>query len=72
MAPTTVLSAFTIEVLETLIKKRKQNKKAQEECLAATTAAHKASKAKQKVIFKCAESYVKEYLVKEKEEIHLK
>jgi large subunit ribosomal protein L7e len=31
-----------------------------------------ASKAKRKVIFKRAESYVKEYLAKEKEEIRLK
>ncbi|PPQ66448.1 hypothetical protein CVT26_011206 [Gymnopilus dilepis] len=73
MAPsTTVPSASAIEVPETLLKKRKQNEKAREERLAAAAAARKASKAKRKVIFKRAESYVKEYLSKEKEEIRLK
>jgi len=43
-----------------------------EEKLAAAVAARKAAKAKRKVIFKRAESYVKEYLAKEKEEIRLK
>ena len=33
---------------------------------------HQSAKAKRKVVFKRAESYVKEYLSKEKEEIHLK
>ncbi|KAH6918424.1 60S ribosomal protein L7 [Coprinopsis sp. MPI-PUGE-AT-0042] len=73
MAPsTTVPTASSIEVPETLLKKRKQNEKAREERLAAATAARKASKAKRKVIFKRAEAYVKEYLNKEKEEIRLK
>ncbi|KIM49398.1 hypothetical protein M413DRAFT_6456 [Hebeloma cylindrosporum] len=73
MAPsTTVPSASAIEVPETLLKKRKQNEKAREERLVAASAARKASKAKRKVIFKRAESYVKEYLNKEKEEIRLK
>jgi large subunit ribosomal protein L7e len=73
MAPsTTVPSASAIEVPETLLKKRKQNEKAREERLAAASAARKAQKAKRKVIFKRAESYVKEYLAKEKEEIRLK
>ncbi|EEB96361.1 hypothetical protein MPER_04519 [Moniliophthora perniciosa FA553] len=73
MAPsTTVPRATSIEVPETLLKKRKQNEKAREERLAAATAARKARLAKRKVIFKRAESYVKEYLVKEKEEIRLK
>ncbi|KAF9265620.1 60S ribosomal protein L7 [Marasmius fiardii PR-910] len=73
MAPsTTVPSASAIEVPETLLKKRKQNEKAREERLAAATAARKARLAKRKVIFKRAESYVKEYLAKEKEEIRLK
>ncbi|KAJ6623484.1 ribosomal protein L30, ferredoxin-like fold domain-containing protein [Mycena sp. CBHHK59/15] len=73
MAPsTTVPSASAIEVPETLLKKRKQNEKAREERLTAAAAARKASKAKRKVIFKRAESYVKEYLTKEKEEIRLK
>ncbi|RDB21466.1 60S ribosomal protein L7-B [Hypsizygus marmoreus] len=73
MAPsTTVPSASAIEVPETLLKKRKQTEKAREERLAAATAARKASKAKRKVIFKRAESYVKEYRSKEHEEIRLK
>ncbi|THH04601.1 hypothetical protein EW145_g5397 [Phellinidium pouzarii] len=73
MAPsTTVPSASAIEVPETLLKKRKQNEKVREERLAAASAARKASKAKRKVIFKRAESYVKEYVAKEKEEIRLK
>ncbi|KAJ6497034.1 60S ribosomal protein L7 [Mycena vitilis] len=73
MAPsTTVPAASAIEVPETLLKKRKQNEKAREERLTAAAAARKASKAKRKVIFKRAESYVKEYLTKEKEEIRLK
>ncbi|KAJ7273311.1 60S ribosomal protein L7 [Mycena rebaudengoi] len=73
MAPsTTVPTASAIEVPETLLKKRKQNEKAREERLTAAAAARKASKAKRKVIFKRAESYVKEYLTKEKEEIRLK
>ncbi|KIM83574.1 hypothetical protein PILCRDRAFT_46375, partial [Piloderma croceum F 1598] len=61
-----------VEVPETFLKKRTQNEKAREERLAAVTAARKASKAKREVIFKRAESYVKEYLSKEKEEICLK
>ncbi|KAL4247289.1 universal ribosomal protein uL30 family protein [Abortiporus biennis] len=73
MAPaTTVPSASAVEVPETLLKKRKQNEKAREERLAAATAARKAAKTKRKVVFKRAESYVKEYLAKEKEEIRLK
>ncbi|KAF8921095.1 ribosomal protein L30, ferredoxin-like fold domain-containing protein [Mucidula mucida] len=72
MAPTTVPTASAIEVPETLLKKRKQNEKAREDRLVAAAAARKASKAKRKVIFKRAESYVKEYLTKEKEEIRLK
>jgi len=73
MAPsTTVPTASAIEVPETLLKKRKQNDKAREERLAAAASARKAAKARRKVIFKRAESYVKEYLTKEKEEIRLK
>jgi len=73
MAPsTTVPSAASIEVPETLLKKRKQNEKAREDRLAAATAARKANKAKRKVIFKRAETFVKEYTAKEKEEIRLK
>ncbi|KAG6376507.1 60S ribosomal protein L7 [Boletus reticuloceps] len=73
MAPsTTVPSVTDIEVPETFLKKRKQNEKAREERLTAATAAHKAAHAKRKVIFKRAESYVKQYLAKEQEEIRLK
>ncbi|KAI0065406.1 60S ribosomal protein L7 [Artomyces pyxidatus] len=71
-ASTTVPTVTDIEVPETLLKKRKQNEKAREERLANAVAARKAAKAKRKVSFKRAESYVKEYLSKEKEEIRLK
>ncbi|KAF8478587.1 60S ribosomal protein L7 [Russula ochroleuca] len=71
-ASTTVPTVTDIEVPETLLKKRKQNEKAREERLEKAAAAKKASKAKRKVIFKRAESYVKEYLSKEREEIRLK
>ncbi|TEB26540.1 60S ribosomal protein L7 [Coprinellus micaceus] len=69
---TTVPSASAIEVPETLLKKRKQTEKAREERLAAAAVSRKAAKAKRKVIFKRAESYVKEYVGKEKDEIRLK
>jgi len=73
MAPsTTVPTVADIEVPETLLKKRKRNEKAREERLEKATAAKKAAKAKRKVVFKRAESYVKEYLSKEREEIRLK
>ncbi|KAF9075111.1 ribosomal protein L30, ferredoxin-like fold domain-containing protein [Rhodocollybia butyracea] len=73
MAPsTTVPSASAIEVPETLLKKRKQNEKAREERLVAAAEARKLSKTKRKVIFKRAESYVKEYRAREKDEIRLK
>ncbi|KAH9079512.1 60S ribosomal protein L7 [Lactarius deliciosus] len=69
---TTVPTVSDIEVPETLLKKRKQNDKAREERLEKAVTAKKAARAKRKVIFKRAESYVKEYLSKEKEEIRLK
>ncbi|KAH9043138.1 60S ribosomal protein L7 [Lactarius pseudohatsudake] len=71
-ASTTVPTVSDIEVPETLLKKRKQNDKAREERLEKAATAKKAARAKRKVIFKRAESYVKEYLSKEKEEIRLK
>ncbi|KAI0283004.1 60S ribosomal protein L7 [Russula aff. rugulosa BPL654] len=72
-ASTTVPTVADIEVPETLLKKRKQNEKAREERLEKATAAKKVrAKAKRKVVFKRAESYVKEYLSKEREEIRLK
>ncbi|KAF8528188.1 60S ribosomal protein L7 [Hysterangium stoloniferum] len=73
MAPsTTVPTASDIEVPETLLKKRKQNDKIREEKIVAATAARKAQKAKRKVIFKRAETFVKEYRLQEREEIRLK
>ncbi|KIM28736.1 hypothetical protein M408DRAFT_132083 [Serendipita vermifera MAFF 305830] len=72
MARTTVPSATHIEVPETLLKKRKNNEKAREEKLAAVTAARKANVAKRRVIFKRAETYVREYEKREKEEIRLR
>jgi len=73
MAPsTTVPSASHIEAPETLLKKRKQNDKVREERLAAAIAARKARREQKKIAFKRAESYVKEYLTKEQEEIRLK
>jgi len=71
-ASTTVPTVTDIEVPETLLKKRKQNEKAREERLEKAAEARKAAKAKRKVIFKRAESYVKEYVSKEREEIRLK
>ncbi|KAF9518785.1 hypothetical protein BS47DRAFT_1313023 [Hydnum rufescens UP504] len=68
---TTVPSASQIEVPETLLKKRKATDKAREERLAAALAARKTRAAKRHVIFKRADTYVKEYLAKEKEEIRL-
>lgn len=74
MAPTktTVPSASSIEVPETLLKKRKHNEKAREERLAAAAEAKKTSVLKRKTIFKRAETYVKEYINAEKEEIRLR
>ncbi|KAI4527890.1 ribosomal protein L30, ferredoxin-like fold domain-containing protein [Schizophyllum commune] len=73
MAPkTTVPTAQSIEVPETLLKKRKQTEKSREERLAKAAEAKKASIAKRKVIFKRAEAYVKEYQAKEREEVRLK
>ncbi|CCA73042.1 probable 60s ribosomal protein L7 subunit [Serendipita indica DSM 11827] len=69
---TTVPSAQHIDVPETLLKKRKQNEKAREEKLAAAAAARKNSVAKRRILFKRAETYVKEYVNREKEEIRLK
>ncbi|KAH9063341.1 60S ribosomal protein L7 [Lactarius vividus] len=71
-ASTTVPTVSDIEVPETLLKKRKQNDKAREERLEKAASAKKAARTKRKVIFQRAESYVKEYLSKEKEEIRLK
>ncbi|KDQ17990.1 hypothetical protein BOTBODRAFT_29303 [Botryobasidium botryosum FD-172 SS1] len=73
MAPsTTVPSASSIEVPETLLKRRKQNDKAREEKLAAAIEARKARIAKRRIIFKRADTYVKEYLAQEAEEVRLR
>jgi len=73
MAPsTTVPSASSIEVPETLLKRRKQNDKAREEKLAAAIDARKARIAKRRIIFKRADVYVKEYLAQETEEVRLR
>ncbi|KAF8609967.1 60S ribosomal protein L7 [Ceratobasidium sp. AG-I] len=73
MAPsTTVPTASRVEVPETLLKKRKQSDKQREEKLAAALAARKARVAKRQVIFKRADTYVKEYLEKEQEEVRLR
>lgn len=69
---TTVPAASTIEVPETLLKKRKATDKAREERIAAALAARKTRAAKRSVIFKRADAYVKEYLEQEKEEIRLR
>ncbi|KZT31471.1 60S ribosomal protein L7 [Sistotremastrum suecicum HHB10207 ss-3] len=72
MPATTVPSASHIEAPETLLKKRKHSEKAREERLAAAVAARKARRTNKKIAFKRANTYVKEYLAKEQEEIRLK
>ncbi|KAG8748288.1 60S ribosomal protein L7 [Ceratobasidium sp. 414] len=73
MAPsTTVPTASRVEVPETLLKKRKQSDKQRDERLAAALKARKARAAKRQVIFKRADTYVKEYLAKEQEEVRLR
>ncbi|TIB78562.1 hypothetical protein E3Q23_00784 [Wallemia mellicola] len=68
----TVPTLQKIEQPETILKKRKQDNKAREEKLAKAAEAKKAQKAKRAVIFKRAEQYVKEYRVREAEEVRLK
>ncbi|KAG8856065.1 60S ribosomal protein L7 [Tulasnella sp. 330] len=81
MAPTTKKAAppkepaptpYHVEVPETLLKKRKKNDAAREDKLAKMLADRKARVAKRKIIFKRAETYVKEYSDKEKEQVALK
>jgi large subunit ribosomal protein L7e len=57
---------------ESLLKKRKTQEKTQAERDAVRAEKKKASKAKREVIFKRAESYVKEYQDAEREQIRLK
>eukprot|EP01135_Chromosphaera_perkinsii_P002032 Nk52_evm79s215 gene=Nk52_evmTU79s215 len=59
-------------VPESVLKKRKTLEKVQAARAARTAAAKKQAKVQRKVIFKRAEKYVKEYRLKEKDEIRLK
>jgi len=67
----TVPTEDQILVPETLLKKRKSQEKAREERLAEQQKKKKANKEKRGVIFKRAESYVKEYRDAEREKIRL-
>jgi len=74
MAPTKKSTAPTkddILVPETLLKKRKSQEKEREARAAELQKKRKANKEKRSVIFKRAESYVKEYRDAEKEKIRL-
>lgn len=68
---TTVPTQDQILVPETLLKKRKSQEKAREARTAEIEKRKKANKEKRGVIFKRAESYVKEYRDAEKEKIRL-
>ncbi|KAL8804820.1 MAG: hypothetical protein Q9182_002314 [Xanthomendoza sp. 2 TL-2023] len=68
---TTVPTEDQILVPETLLKKRKSQEKAREEQSAEREEKKKARKEKRGVIFKRAESYVKEYRDAEREKIRL-
>jgi len=70
--PATEAEKFTIEVPETLLKKRKKNDEAREKKLAAKHEAKQKRKGQRDVIFKRAEAYVKEYHDAERELIRLK
>ncbi|TPX13102.1 uncharacterized protein E0L32_006528 [Thyridium curvatum] len=73
MAPTTVPTNDQVLVPETLLKKRKSQEKARAERTAEADKKKKASanKEKRQVIFKRAETYVKEYRDAEREKIRL-
>ncbi|MCJ1232459.1 60S ribosomal protein L7 [Varicellaria rhodocarpa] len=71
MGNRTVPTEDEILVPETLLKKRKSNEKAREERSAELEKKKKASKEKRGVIFKRAESYIKEYRDTEREKIRL-
>ncbi|KAL8715062.1 MAG: hypothetical protein Q9220_001019 [cf. Caloplaca sp. 1 TL-2023] len=68
---TTVPTEDQILVPETLLKKRKSQEKAREERSAELEKKKKAAKEKRGVIFKRAESYIKEYRDAEREKIRL-
>merc|ERR1712076_128344 len=59
------------QVPETLLKKRKANEELRARRAKATLLAKKRGQDKRKVIFKRAEKYIKEYRVKERDEIRL-
>merc|ERR1712226_595269 len=59
------------QVPETLLKKRKANEELRSRRAKATLLAKKRGQDKRKVIFKRAEKYIKEYRVKERDEIRL-
>ncbi|CAG8455992.1 7774_t:CDS:2 [Ambispora leptoticha] len=71
-AKTTVATAEQILVPETLLAKRKQQDKIQEEKAKARIEQRKAARQKRKVIFKRAEKYVKEYRAEERNQIRLR
>jgi len=70
-AKSTAPTKDQILVPETLLKKRKSQEKAREQRLAEVDKRKKANKEKRGVIFKRAESYVKEYRDAEREKIRL-
>ncbi|PKI84709.1 60S ribosomal protein L7 [Malassezia vespertilionis] len=69
---TSVPSASSVLVPETLLKKRKSDVKAREEKQAKAVELRKARKQKRSVVFKRAEQYVKEYKALEREQIRLR
>ncbi|CAO1614078.1 unnamed protein product [Parajaminaea phylloscopi] len=69
---TTVPSARSVEVPETLLKKKRSDQQAREARVAKAAEVKKAQKAKRRVIFKRAEQYVKESAQREREEIRLR
>ncbi|KAL8816818.1 MAG: hypothetical protein Q9191_008263 [Dirinaria sp. TL-2023a] len=68
---TSVPTQDQILVPETLLKKRKSQEKAREERAAETEKRKKANKEKRAIIFKRAETYIKEYRDAEREKIRL-
>ncbi|CAG8542807.1 13929_t:CDS:2 [Acaulospora colombiana] len=67
----TVATAEQIRVPETLLKKRKDQERIASEKAAALVKKRKAAKTR-RVIFKRAETYVKEYIAAERHEIRLR
>ncbi|KAG8897626.1 60S ribosomal protein L7 [Tulasnella sp. 403] len=69
---TEAATPYTVEVPETLLKKRRQTQAAREKKLAAAFAARQKRRDNSGVTFKRAEAYVKEYHAKEREIIDAK